>query len=196
MYFHYFFIISHWKRAGPFIWKKLESSLLKEDLCQIWLRLARRFWRRRFLKFVNVFRYLYLSPLEKGQDPSFVQILIPFTQRWLVPSLVEMDPKKKIFNKFVNVVSVFHNYLPFGSFLKVRGFLSLHPIYVPYMEKAKKSHFSIFSRVSSESSFFYVYWINNLLYLAIYFAWVWVSRSFKNSLLVVKNNLIGGGGSC
>ena len=102
MYFHYFVIISPWKRAGPFIWtnlnplhprilwakfgwnwlrrsgeeaflissmyfhhfviislgkrgalylNKIESPLPKDALCQVWLKLAYWFWRRRFFKF-------------------------------------------------------------------------------------------------------------------------------------------------
>ena len=77
---------------------KLESLSPKDALWQVWLKMAKWFWRRRFLNFVNVFsifRYLYffaisqLSPLGKGQGPSFQQTWIPFTQGCFVPSLVE-----------------------------------------------------------------------------------------------------------
>ena len=34
---------------------KLESPLPKDTLCQVWLKLAQWFWRRRFLKVVNLF---------------------------------------------------------------------------------------------------------------------------------------------
>ena len=46
---------------------KLESPSPKDALCQIWLKLAQWFLRRRFLYFFNVFLLLrnYL-PLEKG----------------------------------------------------------------------------------------------------------------------------------
>ena len=46
---------------------KLESPSLKDALCQDWLKLARWFWRRRFLNFVNLFSLFrnYL-PLDKG----------------------------------------------------------------------------------------------------------------------------------
>ena len=43
--------------------------------------------------------FVIISPL-KGQDPLFEQILIPFTQELLVPSLNEIEPvvlEKKIF---------------------------------------------------------------------------------------------------
>ena len=48
---------------------KLESPspTAKDALCQVWLKLAQWFWRRRLLNFVNVFSLFrnYL-PLEKG----------------------------------------------------------------------------------------------------------------------------------
>ena len=34
--------------------KKLEPPSPKDALCQVWLKLAQWFWRRRFLNFVNV----------------------------------------------------------------------------------------------------------------------------------------------
>ena len=47
--------------------KKFESPLNNDALCQVWLRLAQWFWRRRFLNFVNIFLFFrnYI-PLEKG----------------------------------------------------------------------------------------------------------------------------------
>ena len=46
---------------------KLQSPSPKDALCQVWLKLAKWFWRRRFFNFVNVFSLFgnYLS-LEKG----------------------------------------------------------------------------------------------------------------------------------
>ena len=46
---------------------KLESHSPKEVLCQVWLKLAQWFWRRRFFNFVNVFS---LSPLGKGRGST------------------------------------------------------------------------------------------------------------------------------
>ena len=66
---------------------KLESPSTKDALCQIWLKLAQRFWRR-FLNFVNVFPTL--SPLVKGFGPSFEQTYIPLTQGFFVSSVVEI----------------------------------------------------------------------------------------------------------
>ena len=50
---------------------KLESPSPKENLCQIMMKLAKWFWRSRFL---NV--YAKLSPLGKGRGPSFEQLPI------------------------------------------------------------------------------------------------------------------------
>ena len=47
--------------------KKLESLSPKDSLCQVWLKIAQWFCRRKFFNFVNVFSMFrnYL-PLEKG----------------------------------------------------------------------------------------------------------------------------------
>ena len=42
---------------------KIESPSPKIALCQIWLKLAQWFWRRRFL---NIIYFAIISPLEKG----------------------------------------------------------------------------------------------------------------------------------
>ena len=63
------------------------------------------------------FRYfVIISPLKRA-GPFIWKTWIPFTQGCFVPSLVEIGSvvlKKKIF-KFVNVFSLFRNYLPFGE---------------------------------------------------------------------------------
>ena len=47
--------------------KKIESPLSKNDFWQVWFKLGQRFWRRRFLKFVNVFsQFCNYPPLEKA----------------------------------------------------------------------------------------------------------------------------------
>ena len=62
VFFSYF---SPWKMVWSFIWKKLESSPPKDDLYQVWFKLAVWFWRRRFLNTVFSLFYNYL-PLEKS----------------------------------------------------------------------------------------------------------------------------------
>ena len=85
MYFRYFVNISPWKRVG-YLFKKLESPSPKDTLCQVWLK----FLEKDFFYFVNeILTIGLLSPLGKGQDPSFEHIGIPFTQGCIVPILVE-----------------------------------------------------------------------------------------------------------
>ena len=71
--------------------KKLESPSPKDALCQVWLKLAQWFWRRKIFKFRHcIFIISKLSPLWKGRGPLFEQTWIPFTQRCFVQSLVEI----------------------------------------------------------------------------------------------------------
>ena len=49
-------------RGRTLYFKNLEFPSTKDALCQVRLKLAQCFWRRRFLNFVNVFHF----PLEKG----------------------------------------------------------------------------------------------------------------------------------
>ena len=57
-------IISSWEETWPFFHSnKLESSLPKISMCQVWKKLAQWFWRR-FLKWhLSVLAILLLSPL-------------------------------------------------------------------------------------------------------------------------------------
>ena len=68
---------------------KLESPSPKDALCQVWLKLAQWFWRRRFLNFVNVFSLFrnYL-PLEKDRSLYLNKLEFPspkdaLSQVWL-----------------------------------------------------------------------------------------------------------------
>ena len=46
---------------------KAEFPSTKDVLCQVWLKMAQWFWRRRFFDFVNVFRYfVIISPWKKA----------------------------------------------------------------------------------------------------------------------------------
>ena len=69
---------------------KLEFPLPKDALCQVWLKLAQRFWRR-FLNFVNVFSLFCNIFLWKKDGILFIeQTWIPVIQRCFVPNLVEI----------------------------------------------------------------------------------------------------------
>jgi hypothetical protein len=54
------------EKGYPFHLNKLESLLPKDDLCQVWLKLAQQFWRTRFLNDPTPFSYLalYFNKLE------------------------------------------------------------------------------------------------------------------------------------
>ena len=55
------------EKGGALHLKKPKSPSLKYALCQVWLKLAQWFWRRRFLNFVNVFLLFHdYLPLEMG----------------------------------------------------------------------------------------------------------------------------------
>ena len=69
----------------------LGSPSPKVALCQVWLKLAQSFLRRRFLNFVNVFSlFRTCLLLGKGRALFFEQTLIPITQGCFVPSFHEI----------------------------------------------------------------------------------------------------------
>ena len=54
------------KKGWALLLNKHKFPSPKDDLCQFWLKLAERFWRRRFLNFINVFSlFCNYLPLEK-----------------------------------------------------------------------------------------------------------------------------------
>ena len=86
-----------WEKGGALHLNKLESPSPKDALCQVWLKLAQWFWRKRFLNFVNVFSLLRIISPWKKAGPF---IWIPFTQGFVVPSFVKIGSvvlEKKIF---------------------------------------------------------------------------------------------------
>ena len=116
MNFHYFVIISPWKKGGALHLNKLESPLHKDALCQIWLTLAQWFWRRRILNFVNLFSlFRYYLPLEKSGVLHLNKLESPF-QGCFVPSQVWQKSaqwfKEEDYFYYVNVFSLFRNHLP------------------------------------------------------------------------------------
>ena len=77
---------------GAFHLNKLIYPSPKDDLCQVWFKLAQWFWKRIFKFCLCIFNIWLLPPLAKGPGSSFEQILIPFTQECFVLSLVEIGP--------------------------------------------------------------------------------------------------------
>ena len=94
-------------------WNKLEFTSSKDALCEVWLKLAHWFWRRRFLMFVNVLllfhNYLLFEKgvalyLNKLKSPSPKNALC---QVWL--KLAQWFCRR--FLKFVNIFSLLRYYL-------------------------------------------------------------------------------------
>ena len=109
---------------------KIKSHSPKDALCQVWLKLAQWFWRRRFFNFVNEFllfrNYLPLKKdgalhLNKTESPS---PKIALCQVWL--KFAEWFWRRRFLN-VVNVFSLFCNYLP----LEKVGALHLNKIESP-----------------------------------------------------------------
>ena len=113
--------------------KKLESLSPKDALCQVWLKLAQWFWRRRFFNFVNVFSIFrnYL-PLEKGWaiyldnliSPHPLMLCAKFGWNWLSGSGEE---DFLISSMFFSTISYICNYPP----LEKGGALHLNKLKSP-----------------------------------------------------------------
>ena len=78
------------EKDGALHLNKLESPL-KDALCQVWLKLAQWFWRRRFFNFVNVFSLIFviISPWKRAGSIIWTNLnhlhprmLCPFQLRW------------------------------------------------------------------------------------------------------------------
>ena len=73
----YFVIISPWKRMGS-SFEQTWIPLTQGWLCQVWLKLAQWFWRRRFSKFLIVFSQFHnYLPLEKGRALQLNKLEFP-----------------------------------------------------------------------------------------------------------------------
>mgnify|MGYP003691681831 CR=1 FL=1 len=120
------------EKGGVLHLNKLESLSPKDALCQVWLKMALWFWRRRFLNFVNVFsQFRNYLPLEKGGVLHLKKLESPTPkdascQFWL--KLAQWFCRRRYLN-FVNVFSLFHYYLPLekGGALHLNRHESLSP---------------------------------------------------------------------
>ena len=99
---------------------KLESSSPKDSLCQVLLKMAQWFWRRRFLKVLNVFLLFrnYL-PFEKGVAHHLNKFESPLTKNAFCQVWLKLDQLfwRRRFFKVANLFLLFPNYryLPFGK---------------------------------------------------------------------------------
>ena len=93
MYFHYFIIISPWKKGGAFHLKKTWIPFTQIYLVQSLVEIGPVVLEKKMFKRCQfIFIISKLSPLWEGLSPSFEQTWIPFTQEDFVPSLVEIGP--------------------------------------------------------------------------------------------------------
>ena len=82
IYYHYFIIISLWKRTESFSYR-LESPSRKGALCHVKLKLAQWFWRRFFKFYQYIFIFSLLSPFW-NRNVAFIWInLNPLHPRML-----------------------------------------------------------------------------------------------------------------
>ena len=71
---------------------KLESPLPKDALCQVWLKLAQWFWRRRFFNCINVFSlFCNYLPLEKGGALHLYKLESPLPKDALCQVWLKLD---------------------------------------------------------------------------------------------------------
>ena len=131
MYFRNFVIISPSKRTDPFIcFEQTWISFTQRWFVSSLVEIDPVVLEKKIIKMYQCFFAMFLSPIDKGRNPSFEQTWITLTQRCFVPSLVEIGPlvlEKKIL-KFVNVILQFCNYLP----LENGGALHLNRLDSPF----------------------------------------------------------------
>ena len=132
MYFRNFVNISPLEKGGSLHLNKFESLLTKDTLCQVLMKLAQWFWRRRFLKNINVFSQFgnYLL-LEKGGSLHLNKFESPLTKDTLCQVLLKLAQWfwRRRFFKNINVFSQIRNYLPLekGMALYLNKLESLSP---------------------------------------------------------------------
>ena len=106
MYFRYFCNNLPLEMGWVLHLNKRESPSSKDALCQVWLKMAQWFWRKRYLNFVNVFSLFHnYLPLEKGGALHLKKLESPspkdaLCQVWL--KLAQWFWRRRFFN-FVNV---------------------------------------------------------------------------------------------
>ena len=100
---------------------KLNTPSFNDALCQVWLKLAKCFWRRRFLNCINIFSIFrnYL-PLDKTKALHLTN-LISHQPRMRCIILIEIAlvvQERTFFKIHPGIFSLFRNFLPLE---KVRG---------------------------------------------------------------------------
>ena len=114
MYFHYFVIIFLWKRAGPFIWTNLNLLHPRVFYAKIGWNWPSGIGEDNFkISSMYFHHFVIISPWKRTgpfissyESPSLKDVLY---QVWL--KFAQWFWRRKILN-FVNVFSLFSNYLP------------------------------------------------------------------------------------
>ena len=103
------------EKGGAFIWTNLNPLHPRMLWAKFGWNLPSSSWEEDFsISSMYFHSWVIISPLKKGGNPSFEQIWVLITQGCFVPSLVEIGSvvlRRRFFN-FVNVFSLFRNYLP------------------------------------------------------------------------------------
>jgi hypothetical protein len=141
VHFYSFAIISPWRRVIPFIWKKLESPLPKDDLCQVWLKLAQWFWRRRFLNDPTpFFHFCDYLPFEEDLALYLNKLEFPL-------------PKDNLYQVWLNLACWFWR----RRFLKFFSALLLLCYYLP-LEKGDPLHLKTLETPFPKDDLCQVWW--------------------------------------
>jgi hypothetical protein len=112
VYFYSFAIISPWWGAIP-----VKSSTSKDDLCQVWLKLAQWFWRR-FLNDPTPFLHFYdYLPFEKHLALYLNKFEFPLPKDNLYQVWLNLACWfwRRFLKKIFSVFLLFRYYLPFES---------------------------------------------------------------------------------
>ena len=121
------------KNGGPFIWTNVSPYYPRIHCAKFGWNDPMILEKKIFLISSTYFRYFLIISPRKRAGPWFEQTWIPFTQGCIVSILVEFfffNLKRRFFN-FVNVLTLFHNYLPLEKggaiHLKKNPVYPLHP---------------------------------------------------------------------
>ena len=90
----------------------LFKTSLKDALCQVKLKFVHWIWIRRFLNFVNFFRFFVIISNWKRAQPFIWKNWMPYTKECFMPSLVEISALEKNILKFRQCILPFLYHLP------------------------------------------------------------------------------------
>ena len=127
--------------------KRLESLSPKDAMCQVWLKLALWFWRRRFFNFVNVFllfhnyvllekgRALHLNKLEfPSPKDAMCQVWLKMAM-WFLRTVLNFV---EIFSQFRNHLFFYLNKLPLSQECFVLSLVEIGPLVLEKKMKMSK----------------------------------------------------------